>query len=133
MENQAQFISDIQRGLSTFRYDSYRKSSSTNAEILSRYFWNESLSEALYPAFHFLEISYRNALHDAMAQVIGTNGWLDNCPDFLRKQEKASIWEAKESLRIRGKTSTEPYLISELSSDSGPASPILITKSCGTS
>ena len=115
MNPSTDFLQKAERSISKPRFDSYRGGGGTDAETLSRYLWNIALCEALYPCLQILEVSFRNAVHEAISKSpIGPN-WLMREIRILHASELARIVEAKDSLRRARKPVDEAYLISELS------------------
>jgi hypothetical protein len=92
-------------------------------EAIARYLWNMALQAAVTPAVHLAEVTIRNAIFDAAAQVANTRGrpfgeiscWLDTRPSLLYRNEQQAVEEAKDRLRESRKSMTPDHLVAKLS------------------
>lgn len=107
------YLADIERGISTPRLAVYAQSAGVNHEAVVNYFWNISLCEALYPALDALEVTLRNAIHDAATAAYGTEMWFD-LPGVLKFGQPKQVLVAKNALRSQGKPLTAGRIIAEL-------------------
>lgn len=68
----------------------------TDLDMLTNYFWNIDLAEALVPCFHGVELALRNSIHREFTKAYGTDMWfyqpevldsggLEKLSDALRK------------------------------------------------
>lgn len=66
--------------ISPNRLNSYRTLAPSNdiKELVGAYYWNKALSGALFPVIQCIEITLRNAIHDAATNAFGTPAWYDN-------------------------------------------------------
>jgi len=71
----AQFVTDLHLPLSKVRLETYRPQNGSDLEMLTNYFWNIDLAEALVPSLHAVELALRNSLHIAMTAEYGTEMW----------------------------------------------------------
>ena len=110
--NQAQMDKIIPL-LSKDRFESYRKHGEDDDTALARLKWNIALCEALYPTLHWLEIGFRNRMHQCIGQYTAGENWILD-PKFLSTSEQEEIAEAKRKLSGHGKPETVPHLIAEL-------------------
>jgi hypothetical protein len=108
------FFTKLERVISAPRFEAYRRSGETREEALCKYLWNIKLCEALYPALQVLEVGFRNALHTQIGIATKTPDWLKERLSIIYADELAHIDRAEATLRDRGKTVTEAYLVSEM-------------------
>lgn len=111
---QDNFATDFARAVSSRRFAAFQKDRD-HREALARYLWNIALCEALYPAFHTLEVGFRNTIHRELGSAIGEEQWILRRHDFLRPNELKSIKAAEISLTRHHKPVDEPRLVAELS------------------
>ena len=72
----AQFVTDLHRSLSRDRLEAYRpRPHGTDLEMLTNYFWNIDLAEALVPCLHAAELALRNTVHGTLSAHYGTDMW----------------------------------------------------------
>ncbi len=71
----AQFVSDLYFALSIDRLEAYRSANGSDLEMLTNYFWNIDLIEALVPCLHAVELALRNSIHAALTTQYGTEMW----------------------------------------------------------
>lgn len=102
----------LTRSLGSARLLSYRKANESELDAVARYVWNVRLCEALYPAFHFLEVALRNRLHDTIARVTGDELWLSSAP--LLPYERDAVEKACHELSSKGKSTDSNRIIAEL-------------------
>lgn len=77
---QAQELSDIEASISASRLRSYALLTGNprdKAQLIGAYQWNKRVSSALYPILQCLEVSLRNAIHEAATAHFGTPDWFD--------------------------------------------------------
>lgn len=68
-------MEQLRQALSAGRMQSYQRDGASDIQALSRYLWNISLGESLYPALGFIEITLRNSIHDAARHEFGDDFW----------------------------------------------------------
>ncbi len=113
MIRQHPFI-ELRHILSPNRVEGYRSSpQESDLLIFARYMWNLSLSEALYPSLHALEIALRNSIHDTLSQGFSDPLWFDRV-GLLDPSEVAKVAEAKQELTRNGKQHDPGRIIAEL-------------------
>jgi hypothetical protein len=71
----SQFVADLYLALSQDRLEAYRPLGGTDLEMLTNYFWNIDLVEALVPSMHAVELALHNSLHNALTVHSGTDMW----------------------------------------------------------
>jgi hypothetical protein len=59
----SQFVAELYLALSQDRLEAYRSPGGSDLEMLTNYFWNIDLVEALAPCMHAVELALRNSLH----------------------------------------------------------------------
>lgn len=103
------------RGLSEARLEAYRTHPTEALDVvLGRYRWNAALSMALHPALGLLEVTLRNALHQAIAGDRGTETWYELPHGVLEPREQTSIASAKDELRKQQKPYEPGRVVAEL-------------------
>ncbi len=107
------YIQEIEPAVSTERLGRYRPHGASDREVAINYLWNMALSEALYPSLHCLEVSMRNAIHNAASDHFRDPYWFDK-PGLLRKHQPDSLAEARKELLRNKKSETPGRIISEL-------------------
>jgi hypothetical protein len=104
----------IRQSLSKERLGSYMALATNDLRGAIRlYERNTSLSEALYGLLQGLEVSLRNAMHQALALGLGRKDWYDSIVWQVAQQEQ--IANAKEGLQKKGKPITPGGMVAELS------------------
>jgi hypothetical protein len=71
----SQFVAELYLALSQDRLEAYRPVGGTDLDMLTNYFWNIDLVEALVPSMHAVELALRNSLHNALTVHYGTDMW----------------------------------------------------------
>lgn len=101
----AQFVTDLESALSRDRLERYRPSGGSDLEMVTNYFWNIDLSEALVPCMHAVELALRNSIHSALSEHYDSDMWFYQ-PGVLDSGELGALSKA---LR---KVSRKPPLLS---------------------
>lgn len=105
----------IRRVISDDRLETYRiNPADGEVDLLGCYFWNMALSEALYPTLQCLEVALRNAVHNALSGMTGTQDWYDVQPTFLTRSEQDDISYAKAYLASQRKPADTGRIVAEL-------------------
>ena len=73
---------------------------------------NTELSEALYGVIQGLEVTLRNAIHNAITEQFGHDDWYDKAG--LAQSEMEAIQKAKDSIRGAGEFVTSGRVIAEV-------------------
>jgi hypothetical protein len=81
----SRFVPDLYLALSQDRLEAYRPPAGTDLDMLTNYFWNIDLIEALVPCMHAVEVALRNSLHNALTVHYGTDMWFYQ-PGVLESQ-----------------------------------------------
>ena len=96
----AQYFAHFERALSPERLRPYRPPGGDDLDLIANYLWNIALSEALYPVLQNLEVTLRNAIHNAATRAFGTDMWFDQPAVLaLESRESAMVQRAKQDLR----------------------------------
>ncbi len=74
---------------------------------------NMALSEALYPALQFAEITLRNGIHTALSARFNTTEWYD-LGTYITGWQADQIRDARESITTAGKAITPDRIVAEL-------------------
>lgn len=113
----------LERALSAERLAAYRHPADRDeTDGVARYLWNLALANALQPALHALEITFRNDIARAATKltkkrdykVIGIPSWLDADPTMLLEHEAEKVARAKRELGPNPTSQTEGHLIAKL-------------------
>lgn len=105
---------DFEKCISTPRFNRYLHDHPDQKDAISVYLWNMALCEALYPTLQTLEITYRNALNEALANERKTATWYDDT-NFLLGNEQQKVIAAKRELGRQRKPSDPCRVVAELS------------------
>jgi hypothetical protein len=89
----SQFVPDLYLVLSQDRLEAYRPPGGTDLDMLTNYFWNIDLIEALVPCMHAVELALRNCLHNALTVLYGTDMWFYQ-PAVLESQGVINLGRA---------------------------------------
>ncbi len=90
------FVSELYLALSKDRFEAYRPLSGSDLDMLTNYFWNIDLVEALVPCLHAVELALRNSIHAALTARYGTNMWFYE-PGVLESNELIGPGKALQS------------------------------------
>ena len=71
----SQFVSDLYLPLSQVRLEGYRPQGGSDLDMVTNYFWNIALAEALVPSLHAIELAVRNSMHSALTHLHGSEMW----------------------------------------------------------
>lgn len=104
----AQFVSDLYLPLSRDRLEAYRPTGASDLEMITNYFWNIDLAEALVPSLHAVEIAVRNSMNAALTAQYGTDMWFYT-PGLLESGQVSQLGGA-----IRALTPKQPFLAGRL-------------------
>jgi hypothetical protein len=66
----AHLVASLRSSLPQVRLESYRPPGGSDLEMLTNYFWDIALAEALMPALHGVELALRNSLHTQITRLI---------------------------------------------------------------
>ena len=105
--------SEFEASVSSQRFNWYMSACPNKLDAIAVYLWNISLCSALYPTLQCLEITYRNALNNALQVHKGTANWLDD-KTLMLSQEQNSILQAKRKLG-QGQPANSSWIVAELS------------------
>lgn len=98
----ATFVADLHDCLSRPRLEAYRpRPNGTDLEMLTNYFWNIDLAEALVPCLHAADLALRNTLDRTLSAHFGTDLWFYE-REFLESGQLA------EFARALGKVAKKP-------------------------
>lgn len=110
----AAYVTDLRRAVSAPRLDGYRPPGGSDLDMAVTYFWNITLCEALYPSLALLEISLRNAIHDALTIAHKTDLWFYES-GLLEPQQLREFANARSSLyKVHGNQPTAGRIVAEL-------------------
>lgn len=95
------------------RLVAYRPPGGDDLAMVATYFWNVALCQALYPTLGAVEVSMRNAIHDALTAHFRTAAWYDR-PNLLLARELAQVVEAKRKIQRTRKAVIPPRVVAAL-------------------
>lgn len=108
-----QYSIDLEVALSSDRLTSYRPHGGDDLDMITTYFWNVALCQALYPSLGALEVAMRNGIHRTLSIHFSQDTWYDR-HGVLQKREQASVEAAKKTLRDAKKPITPGRIIAAL-------------------
>ena len=101
---QEETFKEFERLISKQRFRRYRRETSSKPEAAALYLWNIALCEALYPSFHFFEVTLRNATHQALtAHHAGNTRWFMDYTVLTQLRHQQQVMDAIKELRKQGK------------------------------
>jgi hypothetical protein len=113
-QRQSISMAPLETVLSRPRLDKYRMSATdTPRVVMGRYLWNLALCKALYPGLQFLEVAFRNRLHEALKTHFGAPAWFEL--PWLSPREAQKVADAKAELRKRQSPLEPDRIVAELS------------------
>ncbi|MBO4122647.1 hypothetical protein J5T34_18115 [Cupriavidus gilardii] len=109
------FYPALQRTFSATRLHAYHdgEPDPPKLDITARYAHNMDVAMRLSPALHVLEVSLRNAMHNAFSAKYGTGRWYERAA-LLGHKQIGQIAVARTNLHKAQKTETPDRLIAEL-------------------
>jgi hypothetical protein len=110
-----QFIQEIRRALSEPRLETYRDRNdpSSDLEMITNYFWDIDLAEALVPSLHAVELAVRNSMHSALSRENGSDMWFYK-PGLLRSTQLEMLASGLEKLARKRRDATADRIVSAL-------------------
>lgn len=88
---------ELRRTVSTERLEKYRPPAGSDLEMMTNYFWNIALSQALYPGLAALEVALRNSIHNAMTAREQTEWWFYQA-ELLEPRQLGAFASARQWL-----------------------------------
>jgi hypothetical protein len=112
---QPDFAARLTNALSSERLAAYqdRLNRQGNLNLFSHYAWNMALSESLYPSLQVLEVTLRNAIHNAVSQRFKRSDWYEDTT-VIKARDAVFVTKAEESLRKAHKPCEPGRLVAEL-------------------
>ena len=105
-------IRGMRAAMSDERFATYlRLAAGDRRRALQFYTRNVALGSAFHGPLQALEVTLRNAIHNAMTQVHGTP-WFENAP--LRASERDAVEKARQSLRREHKPHNPGRIVAEV-------------------
>ncbi|MCY4194177.1 MAG: Abi family protein [bacterium] len=107
-------LAALRENISPNRFNTYLKQSSGAHELaIQLYTWNIALGGALHGPIQALEVTLRNAIHNALASRHG-EFWFHN-PNLLKGNQRNNVHRVKNKLKTQNKQDTSGQLVAELS------------------
>jgi hypothetical protein len=110
----AQIAVNLQSSLPRVRLETYRPQGGSDLDMITNYFWDIALAEALVPALHGVELALRNSLHTELTKVYGTEMWFRR-PGVLEAGQQRQLNDALVTLSTRRVPPTAGQIVAELS------------------
>lgn len=107
-----QFVAELRQAISSPRLERYRKDG-TDLDMLTNYFWNMALADALLSPLGTVEIMLRNTIHNTLSIYFGRADWYDG-RGILEEKQEAQVAEAKGHIASRKKPVTPERIVSNL-------------------
>lgn len=92
----------------------YRSPAGTDIEMLTNYFWDISLAEAVVPSLHGVELALRNSLHDNLRARYNDPMWFYR-PGVLEPGQLSQLAGALRQLSDRKVAPSDGHIVAELS------------------
>ncbi|MCK6631902.1 MAG: hypothetical protein L6Q31_05955 [Fimbriimonadaceae bacterium] len=109
------FLRKTKQAVSAERLSAYQQSpQESNLTMLSRYFWNVALCEALYPTLQSLEVALRNSMHKSFSTQLGDEWWLHEDMRVIESDDVDYVLQARQRVREKGKPETIDHVVAEL-------------------
>ncbi len=102
----AQFVAELHLALSRDRLEAYRPQGGDDLEMLTNYFWNIDLAEALVPSLHAAELVLRNSIHAAMTNHYGTDMWFYH-PDVEKLWQRIGSDQLRQRDTVRNRVASK--------------------------
>ncbi len=109
----SQVIEDLQLPLSNIRLQTYRPDNGSDEDMVTNYFWDIALGEALLPALHGVELALRNSIHTHLTALYNSNMWF-YIPGVLEPGQLNQLSAALGQLASRRTTPTDGHIVAEL-------------------
>lgn len=109
----AAYVASLQQGLSVDRLAPYRLPGGSDLDMVTTYFWNVALCQALYHSLDALEVSMRNGIHNALTGHFGTAAWYD-IPNLLLQRETDDVADVKRKIARSRKPVIPPRVVAGL-------------------
>jgi hypothetical protein len=108
-----QIVSSLQMPLSNIRLQAYRPPNGTDLDMITNYFWDIALAEAMLPVLHGVELALRNSLHTQLTLHFGSNMWF-YLPGVLEPGQLGQLSTALNQLANRRTQPTDGHIVAEL-------------------
>lgn len=108
-----QFVTELRQAVSAPRLARYRKEGTSDLEMVTSYYWNMALADALLCPLGTVEIMLRNTIHDTLSAHFGRPDWYDG-RGLLEEKQEGQVLEAKKHIDSRNKPVTPERVVSNL-------------------
>ncbi|MFT4040126.1 MAG: hypothetical protein QM692_18240 [Thermomicrobiales bacterium] len=110
-----EFMHDLQDALSRTRLETYRSEDdpTSDLDMITNYFWDLDLAEALVPSLHAVELAVRNSMHRVLSRKMGTEMWF-YVPGLLRSTQLEMLASGLEKLARKRHDATADRIVSAL-------------------
>ncbi len=85
----------------------------SDLEMITNYFWDIDLAEALVPSLHAVELAVRNSMHAALAKRSRTEMWFYE-PGLLRSTQLQMLASGLDKLARKNNAATPDRIVSAL-------------------
>lgn len=108
------FVANLGASISSHRLERYRRiSDGSDLGMVTNYFWNIALAEALHCSLGAFEVVLRNSIHDALTSQFGSPNWFDGT-GLLDERQRRQLSDAKRHIDRTGRTVTPDRVVSSL-------------------
>jgi hypothetical protein len=114
------FVTELKAGISDPRLERYRRpAGASDLDMLTNYFWNMALADALHCSMSAAEVLLRNAIHDTLRAHFGRDDWYER-DELLEEGQRDDRDKVKHHIETRGRMVTPERVVSPESQDSVP-------------
>jgi hypothetical protein len=108
------FVAELKRSISEPRIERYRRpAGADDLDMLSNYFWNMAIADALLCSLGTVEVLLRNTIHNTLSDFFGRSDWYDGT-GLLEEKQIEQRDDARRHIESRGKPVTPERMISNL-------------------
>ena len=91
------FLESLHTVTPPVRLERYRRNAPTDRLVLTNYFWNISLCEALYPSLHAAELALRNSVNGTLRDHFHEEWWTE--PGLLHSKQRKKVDDQRTALK----------------------------------
>lgn len=107
------FVTELPFPLSEIRLAAYRPEAGSDLDMVTNYFWNIDLAEAIVPCLHAIEVALRNSIHAALTDELGDQMWFYR-PGLLGWGQLEQLANALENLSRKRADPTPGRIVAAL-------------------
>lgn len=108
------FVTELKADISDPRLERYRRPlGATDLDMVTNYYWNMELADALHCSLGTVEVLLRNSLHNTLNQFFGRPDWYDGT-GLLEERQQVQRDEARHHIESRKRAVTPERMVSQL-------------------